>query len=201
MVLDDVDLDIPDRAFVAIVGPSGSGKSTIMRLILGLLEPEKGSVMVGRRHLTGDNKRAWRKQLGVVLQSDKLFTGTLTENISFFDPKATDQRVKAAAISAEIHDHIADMPMGYMSLIGDMGSALSGGQHQRLLLARALYRIPSVLLLDEGTANLDPETEAAIVRTIKSLDATRIVVAHRPALVEAADIVFEMRDRKIVRLR
>ena len=119
-------------------------------------------------------------------QDDQLLSGSIADNIAFFDPDMDMERVVAAAAAARVHDDIVRMPMQYLSLVGDMGSALSGGQRQRVLLARALYRRPRLLLLDEGTANLDEPTERAIADLIAQLPITRIVIAHRPALIERA---------------
>ena len=121
------------------------------------------------------------------MQDDKLLSGTIADNISFFDPEMDMQRVAKAAVAACIHDEIQAIPMGYMSMVGDMGSVLSGGQKQRVLLARALYHDPQVLFLDEGTANLDVETEKQIVGVIHALPITRIIVAHRPAFLKRSD--------------
>lgn len=136
--------------------------------------------------------RAWRDHVGVVAQDDQLLSGSLADNIAFFDPDLDMARVQEAAMLARIHDDILRMPMQYLSLVGDMGSALSGGQRQRVLLARALYRRPRLLFLDEGTANLDPKTEAEIADLVQSLKITRIVVAHRPALIQRADTVYSV---------
>jgi len=127
--------------------------------------------------------------VGVVAQDDRLLSGTIADNIAFFDPDLDMQRVYAAASAARVHEEIMRTPMQYLSLVGDMGSTLSGGQKQRVLLARALYRQPTVLFLDEGTANLDEATEEMIADLISSLPITRIVVAHRPALIRRADRV------------
>jgi ATP-binding cassette, subfamily B, bacterial CvaB/MchF/RaxB len=118
-----------------------------------------------------------------------------------FDPSLDMGRIRAAATAAVIHDDIARMPMGYLSLVGDMGSALSGGQRQRVLLARALYRNPKILILDEGTANLDEETESIIANLVALLPITRIVIAHRPALIGQAKRVFKLSDGKLACLR
>ncbi len=135
-----------------------------------------------------------------VLVHDQLLAGTIADNIAFFDPDMDMERVHAAAAQASVHNDIAAMPMHYLSLVGDMGAALSGGQRQRVLLARALYRNPSILVLDEGTANLDPETEAEIADTIAAMAITRIVVAHRPALIERADRVVRVDGGKVVQV-
>lgn len=200
-VLREADLVIEDGSFVALTGRSGSGKSTIVRIVLGLLQPTGGDVLVGGRPLSGPLVSAWRADAAAVMQNDRLFSGTLAENIAFFDRSAGFERIREAAKAADIDDHILSLPMGYQTSVGDMGSTLSAGQHQRVLLARALYRRPKVLILDEGTANLDPESEARIVNVIKALPGTRIIVAHRPALIDAADSVYTMSDGQPVRLR
>jgi ATP-binding cassette subfamily B protein RaxB len=188
-VLDNISLTIPAGGFIAIVGPSGSGKTTLMRLLLGLLTPTSGRILIDGVPLGPATIAAWRSRVGAVLQDDALLAGTLADNISFFDPRPDPERTEKCARFARVHDEIAAMPMGYSSLIGDMGSALSSGQRQRLLLARAIYRRPDALFLDEGTANLDELNEAAISDAIALLPASRIVIAHRPALIDRADTV------------
>jgi ATP-binding cassette subfamily B protein RaxB len=128
-------------------------------------------------------------KVGAITQSDQLFSGSLADNIAFFDPDLEMRKVVRAAKSAEVHDDILSMPMQYSSLVGDMGSALSAGQRQRVMLARAFYRQPQILMMDEGTANLDPPLEERIADRVAALPMTRIVVAHRPALIERADRV------------
>ena len=130
--------------------------------------------------------------LGAVLQDDTLFAGSLADNISFFDPEATPVRIEAAARLAQIHGDIVDMPMGYHSLVGDMGSSLSGGQRQRVLLARALYKSPKILVLDEATSHLDIATERAVNAAIQHLQITRIVLAHRPETLASAQRVIDL---------
>lgn len=191
-VLQDVELDIAPGDFVAITGPSGGGKTTLLKLLLGLREPTAGQVLLDGQAATPELWRAWRAGVGVVSQDDRLLSGTIADNIAFFDPDLDMARVQMAAQAAQVHADILRMPMQYLSLVGDMGSSLSGGQRQRVLLARALYRAPRVLILDEGTANLDEATEAVIADLIASLPITRIVVAHRPALVQRAGRVIEV---------
>ncbi len=193
----DFELDIQPGEFVAITGPSGSGKSTLLRTLLGLLPPDTGDVWLDGQRATPGTWRAWRSHVGVVAQDDQLFSGNLADNIAFFDSSLDMEKVISAASRAQVHDDIMRMPMNYMTPIGDMGSSLSGGQKQRVLLARALYRDPKVLILDEGTANLDPTTEDMIVELIANLPVTRIVVAHRPALIRRAGRVVEIKDGNI----
>lgn len=198
-ILKDLDFEIPAGGFAAIVGPSGAGKTTLMRIMLGLLTPTSGKLLIDGQPLTPANTAAWRARLGAVLQDDHLLTGTLADNIAFFDPAPKDQAIEAAARMARIHDTIAAMPMAYQSLIGDMGAALSSGQRQRVMLARALYRDPDALFLDEGTANLDEENERAIGEMLAGLPVTRVVIAHRPILVEHASVVFRLEGGTMTR--
>ena len=188
-VLTDHSLEIAAGEMVTLTGPSGGGKTTLMKLMLGLYDPVKGAVKIDGQDLREIDRSDWRSRIGVVMQEDRLLSGTLADNISFFDPEIDMQRVYKAAAAAQIHETIAALPMNYQLQIGDMGSILSGGQRQRVLLARALYQDPAVLFLDEGTANLDVETEGAIVKIIRDLPITRIIVAHRPAFLEASDRV------------
>ena len=188
-VLTDHSLEIAAGEMVTLTGPSGGGKTTLMKLMLGLYDPIKGAVKIDGQDLREIDRSDWRSRIGVVMQEDRLLSGTLADNISFFDPEIDMQRVYKAAMAAQIHETIAALPMNYQLQIGDMGSILSGGQRQRVLLSRALYQDPAVLFLDEGTANLDVETEGAIVKIIRDLPITRIIVAHRPAFLEASDRV------------
>jgi len=191
--LDGCSFDIHAGEFVAIVGPSGCGKSTLARVLLGLLDPESGSVQIGGMDLRKLGKRTAREMIASAMQDDTLFSGTIAENIAFFDPAAKAADVEQVARIADIHDEIVAMPMGYFSPIGDMGSSLSGGQRQRLLLARALYRKPRILLLDEATSQLDVERERAICTRLRAMNLTRIVIAHRPETINSADRVLELR--------
>jgi ATP-binding cassette subfamily B protein RaxB len=197
-VLKDASLTLSPGESVALVGPSGAGKSTLARLILGLLDPTEGVMEVGGLDLRNLGKTRFRSKVGSVMQDDTLFAGSISDNISFFDENANPDAIEAAARAAELHDDIVAMPMGYHSLIGDMGSALSGGQQQRLFLARALYRRPELLVLDEATSHLDVERERTISRRLREMNITRLIIAHRPETIATADRVMFVGGGKIV---
>lgn len=196
-ILSDVELNIEPGDFVAITGASGGGKTTLLKLLLGLQAPTAGRIELEGKAATPALWRAWREKVGVVAQDDRLLSGSIADNIAFFDPDLDMARVQQAAAAAQVHEDISRMPMQYLSLVGDMGSTLSGGQRQRVLLARALYRQPHVLILDEGTANLDVQTEEVIAGLISQMPITRIVVAHRPALLQRAQRVLTMADGRL----
>ena len=191
-VIKDLSFRIAAGESVAIVGPSGAGKTTLGKLLLGLLEPQEGTIRIGGIDLKRLGKRVYREMVGAVLQDDTLLAGSIADNIGFFDPEATPLRIEAAARLAHIHADIVAMPMGYHSLVGDMGSTLSGGQRQRLILARALYRRPKILLLDEATSHLDLAREREVNAAIQRLQITRIVIAHRPETIASADRVIDL---------
>ncbi len=196
-VLAGIDLEIQPGQSVAIVGQSGCGKTTLLKIMTGLFKPTAGQVLIGGTPLSQYGLTQFRKQIGVVMQEDDLFAGSIAENISFFDPDADMQRVISASNAAMIHNEIMVMPMKYESLVGDMGSALSGGQKQRIMLARALYRQPKILFMDEGTAHLDVATERMVNQSIALLGITRIIIAHRPETIKVTDIVLNMRVGKL----
>lgn len=196
-VLDGINLTIEAGEFVSLVGSSGGGKTTLLKLMLGLYMPTEGQILIDGQPLTEHTRMTWRNNIGVVMQDDQLLTGSIAENISFFDPEMDMQKVFHSAQLAHIHEDIVAMPMNYQSFIGDMGSSLSGGQKQRILLARALYKQAHTLFLDEGTANIDEHTEKLIVDIIEKAKLTRVVVAHRPAFIDRADRVVRIVDGKV----
>ena len=172
---------------VAFVGPSGCGKTTAMKLLLGILQPASGTVTLGGIPITRLGLRNYRELIATVMQDDQLYAGSLIDNISFFDRAADAAWVHECARVAGVHDEIAAMPMGYHTLVGDMGTVLSGGQKQRVLLARALYKRPRILFLDEATSHLDVETELKLSTAIAALSITRVMIAHRPQSIAIAD--------------
>jgi ATP-binding cassette subfamily B protein RaxB len=181
---------------VAVVGVSGCGKTTLAKLLIGLLEPTEGTILVGGIPLAQFGIDTWRRSLGVVMQDDQLFTGTILDNIASFSEETNLERVKEVACLAGIHDEIVAMPMGYHTLNGDMGSSLSGGQKQRVLLARALYGSPVALILDEATSHLDVAREKEIARAVTGFHLTRIIIAHRPETIAMAERVIDLAELK-----
>jgi ATP-binding cassette subfamily B protein RaxB len=193
-VLQGLSLTIEPGESVAIVGPSGCGKTTLLKLMLGIHAPNTGEIRVGGVPIKQLGMRAWRDMIGTVMQDDQLFAGSIAENISFFDVSADPEWIEECAQLAAVHDEIEAMPMGYHTLIGDMGASLSGGQKQRILLARALYKRPQFLFLDEATSALDVDRERLVNQAIRQLPLTRIIVAHRPETIASAGRVIVLRD-------
>jgi ATP-binding cassette subfamily B protein RaxB len=182
---------------VAVVGPSGGGKTTLVKLMLGLLQPTDGKILAGGVDIQKLGIDRYRKLVGTVMQDDQLFAGSIADNISFFDPAPDHAAIEHFARLAAVHDDISAMPMGYNTLIGDMGAALSGGQRQRVLLARALYKRPRILFLDEATSALDVQKERAVNEAIRGLNLTRIIIAHRPETIASADRVIVLQGGRV----
>ena len=197
-VLDDISFRIAAGESVAIVGPSGGGKTTLINILLGILAPTQGEVLIGGQSVSHVGLDTLRRMIGTVLQDDVLFAGSLADNISFFDPQADHAWIAECARMAAIHQDIAAMPMGYNTLVGDMGTILSGGQKQRVLLARALYKRPQILFLDEATSHLDIEREQLVNNAIQSISITRVIVAHRPETINSADRAIVLAGGKVV---
>lgn len=197
-VLQECSFSVENGESVAIVGASGCGKTTLVKLLLGLLAPSAGSIRVGGQDIRQLGLRNYRSLVGAVMQDDQLFAGSVAENIAFGDAELDFARVEAAARLAAVHEEIAAMPMGYHSLIGDMGTVLSGGQKQRVILARALYRRPKLLFLDEATSHLDVERERLVNDAVRRLKLTKLIIAHRPETIASADRVLVMHGGRIV---
>ena len=193
-ILSGVNLTINAGEKVAIIGPSGCGKSTLLKGMMGLLKCTSGEIFVDKFSINDFGLKNFRELTASVMQEDSLLTGSILENISFFDESLDFERVYNAAKLACIHDSIVQFQMGYETLVGDMGSTLSGGQKQRILLARALYKQPKILFLDEATSHLDVENERRINQSLKSLEITQIIIAHRKETIEMADRVINLKD-------
>lgn len=191
-ILNNVTLHIKSGEKVAIVGPSGCGKSTLLKVMMGLLDKTKGEIYIDQVNIKDFGLKNYRDLTASVMQEDALLSGSIIDNISFFDEELDMERVYHAAKLAYIHETVCALPMGYETVVGDMGSTLSGGQKQRLLLARALYKQPKILFLDEATSHLDVANENSINQSLKSLDITQIVIAHRHETIQMADRVIDL---------
>ena len=196
-VLKDCSFVIEPGESVAIVGPSGGGKTTLVKIMLGLLAPTDGQVLVGGVDIQKLGVDAYRRFVGTVMQDDPLFAGSIADNVCFFDPAPSHEAIERCTRLAAVHDDIAAMPMGYHTLIGDMGAALSGGQRQRILLARALYKQPRILFLDEATSALDVQRERQVNEAIRGLNLTRILIAHRPETIASAGRVIVLQGGRV----
>jgi len=188
----DVALELGEDEMVAIVGPSGCGKSTLLRVVTSLLEAAQGDLCLDGTPLAQLGLERYRRRVAGVMQDDVLLAGSIFDNITFFDPLPDRAWVLQVAAQAAIAADIQAMPMQYETLVGGMGAALSGGQIQRLLLARALYRRPRLLVLDEATSHLDLATERQVNQALRQLRIARLIVAHRPASILLADRIFAL---------
>ncbi|TKB45633.1 peptidase domain-containing ABC transporter [Thalassotalea mangrovi] len=198
-ILNGINLTIDAGQSIAIAGPSGTGKSTLMKIMLGLIQPTHGKVLLDGRDITQLGLLNYRQCIAAVLQDDTLLAGSIADNICAFEAPANPLKIEQSAKVAAIHHDIEQMTMGYQSLVGDMGTSLSGGQVQRVLLARALYRQPCILFLDEATSHLDKETEAQISRQVSGMEMTRIIIAHRQETLNTADVVYYLSDGQLRR--
>ena len=197
-ILRGVNIRIEPGEFVAIVGPSGTGKSTLLKVMTGLYPTSGGEVLIDGLSLSSWGPRAVRRNLGVVMQDDELLSGSIAENVAFFAEDVNVERVWSSLRAASIDAEVMAMPMRAETMVGDMGSSLSGGQKQRILLARALYRQPCILILDEATSHLDMGREKSINIALQQLSVTRVIVAHRRETVAAADRVIHIEGGVVV---
>jgi ATP-binding cassette, subfamily B, bacterial CvaB/MchF/RaxB len=187
VVIENATVEIRLGTFTALCGPSGSGKTTLLKLLAAHLDPHHGSLEVDGQPLEVFGAASYRACTASVMQQDRLMSGTLRDNISFFDPEPDAARLERATRAALIYDEIASMPMGFDSLVGDMGNSLSAGQEQRVQIARALYRQPTILFLDEGTAHIDEARERLIMTNLRELGVTCVYTSHRASIIAMAD--------------
>ncbi len=193
-VLSGLSLVIEPGESVAIVGPSGCGKTTLLKVMLGMHAPDAGEIAVGGLRLERIGLARWRDMIGTVMQDEPLFAGSIADNICFFDVEPDLAWVEECARLASVNEEIEALPMGYHTLIGSMGATLSGGQKQRILLARALYKRPRFLFLDEATSSLDVDRERLVNQAVAQLKLTRVIVAHRPETIASADRVIVLQQ-------
>ena len=198
-VLTDINLDAPAGSTIALVGTSGSGKTTIAGLAASFLNPDSGTITVDGIDLSTINLESYRSQLGVVLQDDFLFEGTIRENILFSRPTATDEELENAVSAAYVSEFADRFEEGLETLIGERGVKLSGGQRQRITIARAILAKPRILILDEATSNLDNQSEKFIQQSLTELlkGRTTFVIAHRLSTIRKADQILVIEEGKI----
>ena len=185
---------------IALVGPSGSGKSTLINLVIGFLRPQSGTISIDGHDLSKFDLRTFRRFISVVPQESVLFEGSVRDNITYGLGSVSDQRVTEALQAANALDFVKDFPEGTNTLVGERGARISGGQKQRLAIARALIRNPKILILDEATSALDSESESAIQQALETLmqDRTTFVVAHRLSTVQKADLIIVLDKGELV---
>lgn len=197
-VLNGIDLKIAPGEYIGIVGSSGCGKSTLLKLLLGFEEPDQGQVCFDGKNLKQLDKREVRKNLGVVLQNGKLIAGSIFENITITAPTATLKDVQAVIEAVGLKSDIEQMPMGVHTVLSENSGTISGGQQQRILIARAIIAHPSILIFDEATSALDNVTQAAVCESLDKMNVTRIVVAHRLSTIKNCDRIIVLQDGRIV---
>ena len=200
LVLKNISLVIPKGKVTAIVGDSGCGKSTLLKLLVRLYSPSYGEICMGDMNVNNINLRSWRAKCGCVMQEGKLFNDTIQNNIVLNDENIDYEELKKAVEVANISREIEAMPQGYQTMIGEMGRGLSGGQRQRILIARALYKNPDFLFLDEATNALDSINEQKIVKALNNVfkNRTVVVIAHRLSTIKMADQIIVMKDGMIM---
>ena len=189
-VFKNINISIKAGESVAIIGKSGCGKTTFLKCLMGFLPLTKGRILIDGKQI--EKSPNYRSAIGAIMQEDQLLSGSILENIACFDPEIDIDKVVRCAKDAAIYDEIMQMNMQLNTLVGDMGASLSGGQKQRIILARALYREPKILFLDEATSHLDSENESIVNENIKKLNITRIIVAHREETIKSADRIIDL---------
>ncbi|MEF3107851.1 peptidase domain-containing ABC transporter [Raoultella sp. WB_B2P2-3] len=191
-VFSNVNISVAAGESVALIGASGIGKTTLLKVMSGLLTPERGDIFIGGFDINKIGINNFRSSIACVLQEDRLFSGSIADNISGFDDEVDQALIVDCAMKCNIHEEILRMPMGYETIIGELGAGISGGQKQRLLIARALYQKPKILFMDEATSHLDINNEKMVNAAIESLNITRIIIAHRPSTIACADRIIDL---------
>ena len=187
VILDHINLYINDKEFLTLLGPSGCGKSTLLKLLLGFEKPVSGKIYYDNKDIDSLDKRELRRKMGVVLQDGKLISGSIYENITIIAPEASIKDVERVVEAVGLKKDIAAMPMGLHTMLSEDCGTISGGQQQRILIARAIISNPKILLFDEATSALDNVTQRMICDTLEAMDSTRIVIAHRLSTVIRCD--------------
>ena len=191
-LFNSVNLSVESGETIAIIGPSGCGKSTLIKVLASMYQPSHGEIRMHGMEINKIGLQHYRSRIGAVMQDDGLLTGSISDNICFYDSEPDRGAIERAAELAAIHKDIIAMPMQYDTLVGNLGTALSGGQVQRILLARAIYKNPKILFLDEETSHLDIDNEKIVNDAIKQLKMGRIIVAHRLETIKLADQIFQL---------
>jgi subfamily B ATP-binding cassette protein MsbA len=197
--LRNLSFEVPPGQTYALVGPSGSGKSTIITLLARFYDPTKGRILVDGKDIREFNVQSLRRQIGIVMQDNILFSGTIADNIKYGRPGATAAEIKEAARAANAHDFISALPQGYETWLGERGVQLSGGQRQRMAIARVILKDPRILILDEATSALDTESERQVQDALDRLmkGRTSLVIAHRLSTVINADRILVLKEGEI----
>ncbi|WGE30957.1 peptidase domain-containing ABC transporter (plasmid) [Edwardsiella tarda] len=196
VIFDNLYIAVAPGESVAIVGPSGAGKTTLIKVLCGLFSPDTGRVEVNGVDIRQLGINNYHKMIACVMQDDKLFSGSIRENICGFTDEVDDAWMEVCSRASCLHEVIMCMPMGYETLIGELGEGLSGGQKQRLFIARAIYKKPKILFLDEATSALDKDSESMVNQAIKALSITRVIIAHRETTIASADRVINLSCRE-----
>ncbi|WP_240761845.1 ATP-binding cassette domain-containing protein [Nitrosococcus wardiae] len=199
-VLENLNFEIKAGELIAIVGHSGSGKTTLAKLLVGFYGPTEGHILVDSYDMAVVDKEAYRAQIGYVMQNNLLFSGTIAENISAGDENPDGRRIEEVAKMADAHGFISKMPLGYEQIVGERGVGLSGGQIQRICIARALYHDPRLLIFDEATSALDTQSESNILKSMQDIlrGRTAVVIAHRLSTIMRADKILVLYNGAIV---
>ena len=197
-ILDQLSLEIPAGGLTTLIGPSGSGKTTVIDLIIGLLQPQSGTVLIDDQPSFSLDSKKWRRMIGYVPQETLLLHDSVAHNVTLGDPKLSDADAEAALKAAGAWDFVQALPEGLASTVGERGNKLSGGQRQRIVIARALVNKPELLILDEATSALDPASELEIRKTVEGLRGklTILAISHQTNMVEAADRVYRLENGK-----